>query len=169
MKACYILHEPKNNFDEQYESFFIRHKYSHLTICLHLMEPHSWTDGETFVFKKSPRSTTRRRWAWRRWRRNFAATSIPAASTKSISSLPGAPARAPRPSGVCSRLKTVRYSGDNVINNLELGSGGGTSGRGMAFCLGRPGSNPGTDFGFFSSQNCCQSVLTGCWAFSNNV
>ena len=29
------------------------------------------------------------------------------------------------------------------------GSGGGTSGRAMAFCLGRPGSNPGTDFTFF--------------------
>ena len=30
-----------------------------------------------------------------------------------------------------------------------LGSGGGTSGRAMAFCLGRPGSNPGSEFGFF--------------------
>ena len=49
------------------------------------------------------------------------------------------------------------------------GSGGGTSGRAMAFCLGRPGSNPGSDFGFFSVQNCCQSILTGCRAFSNNV
>ena len=28
------------------------------------------------------------------------------------------------------------------------GSGGGTSGREMAFCLGRPGLNPGWDFGF---------------------
>ena len=26
--------------------------------------------------------------------------------------------------------------------------GGGTSGRAMAFCLGRSGSNPGTDLGF---------------------
>ena len=31
------------------------------------------------------------------------------------------------------------------------GSGGGKSGRAMAFCLGRPGLNPGSDFGFFSS------------------
>ena len=30
-----------------------------------------------------------------------------------------------------------------------LGSGGGTSGRPMTFCLGRLGSNPRTDFGFF--------------------
>ena len=30
-----------------------------------------------------------------------------------------------------------------------LGSGGGTSGRAMSFCLGRPGSNPGMDLGFF--------------------
>ena len=29
------------------------------------------------------------------------------------------------------------------------GSGGGTSDRAMAFCLGRPGLNPGTDLGFF--------------------
>ena len=28
------------------------------------------------------------------------------------------------------------------------GNGGGTSGRAMAFCLGRPGSNPRLDFGF---------------------
>ena len=34
------------------------------------------------------------------------------------------------------------------------GSGGGTSGRAMAFCLGRPGSYPGSDFGFFQfSEN----------------
>ena len=52
----------------------------------------------------------------------------------------------------------------------SLGSGGGsTSGRAMAFCQGRPGSNPGTDLGFFSVQNCCQSILTGCQAFSNYV
>ena len=29
------------------------------------------------------------------------------------------------------------------------GSGGGTGGRAMAFCLGRPGLNPGMDLGFF--------------------
>ena len=28
-------------------------------------------------------------------------------------------------------------------------SGGGTSGRVLAVCRGRPGSNPGMDFGFF--------------------
>ena len=31
----------KNYSDEQYEPFFIRDKYGHLTICLRLMEPHS--------------------------------------------------------------------------------------------------------------------------------
>ena len=31
----------------------------------------------------------------------------------------------------------------------RAGSGGGTSGRAMAFCLGRPGLNPGLDLGFF--------------------
>ena len=46
-----------------------------------------------------------------------------------------------------------------------LGSGGGTSGRAMAFCLGRLGSNPGSDFGFFSVKSCCQSFITGCWFF----
>ena len=45
----------------------------------------------------------------------------------------------------------------------KLGSGG-TSGRAMAFYLGRLGLNPGTDFGF---KNRCQSILTGFWAFSN--
>ena len=42
------------------------------------------------------------------------------------------------------------------------GSGVGTSGRAMGFCLGRPGLNPRTGLGFFSIQNCCQSILTGC-------
>ena len=31
-----------------------------------------------------------------------------------------------------------------------IGSGGGTSDRAMAFCLGRPASNPEMDLGFFS-------------------
>ena len=39
----------------------------------------------------------------------------------------------------------------DIIDKTD-GSGGGTSGRAMAFCLGRPGSNPGLDFGFFSSE-----------------
>ena len=54
---------------------------------------------------------------------------------------------------------------DQVIKGLlfEGGSGGGTSGRAMAFCLGRQGSNPGMDLGFFH-QNFCQSILTG-WGF----
>ena len=61
-----------------------------------------------------------------------------------------------------NRIKGSRCDDYKVF---EKGSGGGT--RAMAFCLGRPGSTPGLDFGFF--QNCCQSILTGCWAFSNNV
>ena len=38
----------------------------------------------------------------------------------------------------------------------------------LAFCLGRPGSNSGSDL-VFSVQNCCQSILTGYRAFSSNV
>ena len=45
------------------------------------------------------------------------------------------------------------------------GSGGGTSGRAIAFCLGRTGLNPET----FSGQNRHQSILAGYQAFSNNV
>ena len=33
--------------------------------------------------------------------------------------------------------------------SVAIGGGGGTSGRAMAFCLGRRGLNPGLDFGFF--------------------
>ena len=51
----------------------------------------------------------------------------------------------------------------------ESVSGGGPRGRGVALCLGRPGLNPGMDLGAFSIQKCCQSILTGCQAFSNNV
>ena len=40
MIACCLLHKPKKYFDKQNESFFIRDKYSHLAICLRLMEPH---------------------------------------------------------------------------------------------------------------------------------
>ena len=39
-------------------------------------------------------------------------------------------------------------------------SGGGASGGAMAFCLCRPGSNPGTEMAFLV-QNCCSSILTG--------
>ena len=37
--ACCLLHWSKNYFVDQNESFFIRDKYSHLAICLPLMEP----------------------------------------------------------------------------------------------------------------------------------
>ena len=58
----------------------------------------------------------------------------------------------------------------NILTfSFTQGSGGGTSGRAMAFCLGKLGSNPGSDLGFFTVQNCCQSILTVCQAFSNNV
>ena len=48
---------------------------------------------------------------------------------------------------------------------VSVESVGGTSGKVMAFCLGRPGSNPGLDIGFVSVQNCCQSILIRCRAF----
>ena len=39
----------------------------------------------------------------------------------------------------------------NLDNFFKAGTGGGTSGRAMAFCLGRPGSNPGDGIKFFFS------------------
>ena len=35
---------------------------------------------------------------------------------------------------------------------INLDSGGGTSGRAIAFCLGNPGLDPGMDLFFFSSE-----------------
>ena len=46
------------------------------------------------------------------------------------------------------------------------GCGGGSSGRAVAFCPGKPGSNPGTDLACFGSQLRFKSFLAGCWAFS---
>ena len=40
-----------------------------------------------------------------------------------------------------------------------------TSGRTVAFCLSKPGLNPGTGLAFFV-QNCSESILAGHWAFS---
>ena len=48
------------------------------------------------------------------------------------------------------------------IQEHTMGSGGGASGRAMAFCPYRPGSNLGTDSAFLA-QNCCLSILTGRW------
>ena len=47
------------------------------------------------------------------------------------------------------------------------GSGGGTSDEPMAFCLGRPGSNPGTDLGL--SQFRIAVNLTGCRTYDVRV
>ena len=33
-----------------------------------------------------------------------------------------------------------------------MGRGGGASGRAVAFCLSKPGLNPGTDLAFFGSE-----------------
>ena len=38
---------------------------------------------------------------------------------------------------------------EQSLSCLVRGSGGGTSGRAMVLCLGRPGLYPGTDLGFF--------------------
>ena len=46
-----------------------------------------------------------------------------------------------------------------MAKNGFRGSGGGASGRAMAFCPSRPGLNPGKDFGFFSSE--LQSIGVG--------
>ena len=45
-----------------------------------------------------------------------------------------------------SKAKRLFY----LFNYSSVWCGGGTSGRAMAFCLGRSGSNPGRDFGLFS-------------------
>ena len=46
----------------------------------------------------------------------------------------------------------------NVLKfHYRQGSGGGASGRVMAFCLSEPGLNPGTDLAY---------ILTGRWAIS---
>ena len=50
----------------------------------------------------------------------------------------------------------------------NVGSGGGASGRAMTFCLNKPGSNPGMDLTFLV-QNCCQSILAVCQAFSERT
>ena len=51
----------------------------------------------------------------------------------------------------------------------QLGSGGGTSGRALAFCLGRLGSNPGTDFGCFQVGIAVNLLSMGVGFFSKNV
>ena len=50
----------------------------------------------------------------------------------------------------------------------NVGCGGGASGRAMSICLSELGSNPGMDLAF-SVQNCCQSILAGCQAFSERT
>ena len=48
---------------------------------------------------------------------------------------------------------------------ILLGSGGGTSGRAMAFSLGRPGSNPRSDFGFFQFRTAVNLFSLGVGLF----
>ena len=47
----------------------------------------------------------------------------------------------------------------------STGSGGGTSGRAMAFCLGRPGSNPRSDFWLFFSSEFLSTYSQWVWGF----
>ena len=46
-----------------------------------------------------------------------------------------------------------------------IGHGGGASGRAVAFCPNKLGSNPRMDLAFLV-QNCCESILAERWAFS---
>ena len=48
---------------------------------------------------------------------------------------------------------------------VPIGSGGGTSGRVMTFCLGRLGSNPRMELGFFKVQNSSQFFSLGVGLF----
>ena len=47
----------------------------------------------------------------------------------------------------------------------SFGSGGGTRGRAMAYCLSRPSLNPRMDLGFFSVQNCHKLFSLGVGLF----
>ena len=60
--------------------------------------------------------------------------------------------------------KNIKLSSSLFNLKVPNGRGGSASGRAMAFCPSRPGSNPGTNFGFFGSD--CHSILAGRWAFS---
>ena len=54
MIACCVTQYQKNILtDEQYEAFLIRDKYSHLAICLRLMEPHSNTKIQKILWRES--------------------------------------------------------------------------------------------------------------------
>ena len=57
------------------------------------------------------------------------------------------------------KAKPLKYNGlpgnFNLASrylNVKKGSGGGTSGRAIAFCLGRPGLNPVRELEFFNSE-----------------
>ena len=54
---------------------------------------------------------------------------------------------------------------NEMSSSIQLESGGGTSGRAVAFCLGRPGSNPGTDFGFFQFRIAVNLISLGVGLF----
>ena len=44
-----------------------------------------------------------------------------------------------------------RFLHEEKTEDQKVGSGGGASGRVMAFCLSKPGLNPGTDLAFFGN------------------
>ena len=47
----------------------------------------------------------------------------------------------------------------------SVGSGGGTRGRAIVFCLGRPGLNPGMDLGFFQFRTAANLFSLGVGLF----
>ena len=59
----------------------------------------------------------------------------------------------------------AEHDDEDLEREERLGSGGGTSGRAMTFCLDRPGSNPGTDLGFYSSENVVNLFSLGAGLF----
>ena len=58
----------------------------------------------------------------------------------------------------------ARFKSQDRLCTLH-GSGGGTSGRAMAFCLAKPGSNPRTDLGFFQFRISVNLLLLGVQLF----
>ena len=51
---------------------------------------------------------------------------------------------------ISSTDQSIKTFGKCILNR-RVGSGGGTSGRAMAFCPSKPGSNPRMDLAFFGN------------------
>ena len=76
MLACCIFNKSKTNLLEENNAFFIRDNYSHLALCLHVIQPHSYYVQLSSHFNSDAR--------WRRFRNftsNTQSTTATAATT----------------------------------------------------------------------------------------